>query len=90
MTSKLGEDIEKKVLANIPLGKNEQLIYFVYKQCRNNSLFPLHFIGRFGQPEEVAGLVEFLALNPSANYITGQVNPKFYLYKSMSLSCLTV
>ncbi|KMZ66788.1 Ketoacyl-ACP Reductase [Zostera marina] len=48
MTSKLGEDIEKKVLANIPLG-------------------------RFGQPEEVAGLVEFLALNPSANYITGQV-----------------
>lgn len=48
MTSKLGEDIEKKVLANIPLG-------------------------RFGQPEEVAGLVEFLALNPSSNYITGQV-----------------
>ncbi|XP_047180156.1 3-oxoacyl-[acyl-carrier-protein] reductase, chloroplastic-like [Vigna umbellata] len=30
-------------------------------------------LGRFGQPEEVAGLVEFLALNPSANYITGQV-----------------
>ncbi|WVZ24933.1 hypothetical protein V8G54_003477 [Vigna mungo] len=29
-------------------------------------------LGRFGQPEEVAGLVEFLALNPSANYITGQ------------------
>jgi len=29
--------------------------------------------GRLGQPEEVAGLVEFLALNPSANYITGQV-----------------
>ncbi|RDX68300.1 3-oxoacyl-[acyl-carrier-protein] reductase, chloroplastic, partial [Mucuna pruriens] len=30
-------------------------------------------LGRFGQPEEVAGLVEFLALNPAANYITGQV-----------------
>jgi len=29
--------------------------------------------GRLGQPEEVAGLVEFLALNPAANYITGQV-----------------
>ncbi|XP_029129678.1 3-oxoacyl-[acyl-carrier-protein] reductase 4 isoform X1 [Cajanus cajan] len=28
---------------------------------------------RFGQPEEVAGLVEFLALNPAAKYITGQV-----------------
>ncbi|KAH7840858.1 hypothetical protein Vadar_022593 [Vaccinium darrowii] len=28
---------------------------------------------RYGQPEEVAGLVEFLALNPAAAYITGQV-----------------
>ncbi|XP_019434327.1 PREDICTED: 3-oxoacyl-[acyl-carrier-protein] reductase 4-like [Lupinus angustifolius] len=30
-------------------------------------------LGRFGQPEEVAGLVEFLALNPASSYITGQV-----------------
>ncbi|KAG8383274.1 hypothetical protein BUALT_Bualt05G0167500 [Buddleja alternifolia] len=30
-------------------------------------------LGRYGQPEEVAELVEFLALNPAANYITGQV-----------------
>lgn len=30
-------------------------------------------LGRYGQPEEVAGLVEFLALNPAAGYITGQV-----------------
>lgn len=29
--------------------------------------------GRYGQPEEVAGLVEFLALNPAAAYMTGQV-----------------
>lgn len=29
--------------------------------------------GRYGQPEEVAGLVEFLALSPAASYITGQV-----------------
>nr|XP_023872876.1 3-oxoacyl-[acyl-carrier-protein] reductase, chloroplastic-like [Quercus suber] len=48
MTSKLGEDIEKKILETIPLG-------------------------RYGQPEEVAGLVEFLAINPAASYITGQV-----------------
>ncbi|KAK8615801.1 hypothetical protein V6N13_017379 [Hibiscus sabdariffa] len=48
MTSKLGEDIEKKILGTIPLG-------------------------RYGQPEEVAGLVEFLAVNPASNYITGQV-----------------
>ncbi|KNA16859.1 hypothetical protein SOVF_085380 [Spinacia oleracea] len=48
MTAKLGENIEKKILENIPLG-------------------------RYGQPEEVAGLVEFLALNPAASYITGQV-----------------
>ncbi|GKV14700.1 hypothetical protein SLEP1_g25532 [Rubroshorea leprosula] len=48
LTAKLGEDIEKKILETIPLG-------------------------RYGQPEEVAGLVEFLALNPAASYITGQV-----------------
>ncbi|EYU25934.1 hypothetical protein ABFS82_11G067800 [Erythranthe guttata] len=30
-------------------------------------------LGRYGQPEEVAGLIEFLALNPAAAYITGQV-----------------
>ncbi|KAI4383597.1 hypothetical protein MLD38_009413 [Melastoma candidum] len=30
-------------------------------------------LGRYGQPEEVAGLVEFLAVNPAASYITGQV-----------------
>ncbi|KAL5075898.1 hypothetical protein RYX36_014882 [Vicia faba] len=48
MTAKLGEDIEKKILEAIPLG-------------------------RYGQPEEVAGLVEFLALNQASSYITGQV-----------------
>ncbi|XP_010248881.1 PREDICTED: 3-oxoacyl-[acyl-carrier-protein] reductase 4 [Nelumbo nucifera] len=48
MTAKLGQDIEKKILETIPLG-------------------------RYGQPEEVAGLVEFLALSPAASYITGQV-----------------
>ncbi|CAD5166975.1 unnamed protein product [Musa acuminata subsp. malaccensis] len=30
-------------------------------------------LARYGQPEEVAGLVEFLALNPASSYITGQV-----------------
>ncbi|KAL8201420.1 hypothetical protein R6Q57_012759 [Mikania cordata] len=30
-------------------------------------------LGRYGQPKEVAGLVEFLALNPAASYMTGQV-----------------
>jgi len=30
-------------------------------------------LGRLGEPEEVAGLVEFLALDPAASYITGQV-----------------
>lgn len=29
-------------------------------------------LGRYGQPQEVAGLVSFLAANPSAAYITGQ------------------
>eukprot|EP00879_Flechtneria_rotunda_P010497 GHRR01010973.1.p1 GENE.GHRR01010973.1~~GHRR01010973.1.p1 ORF type:complete len:285 (+),score=98.88 GHRR01010973.1:497-1351(+) len=30
-------------------------------------------LGRYGKPEEVAGLVRFLALDPAAAYITGQV-----------------
>jgi 3-oxoacyl-[acyl-carrier protein] reductase len=30
-------------------------------------------LGRFGQPEEVAGMVRFLAADPAATYITGQV-----------------
>lgn len=30
-------------------------------------------LGRYGQPEEVAGLVQFLAADPAAAYITGQV-----------------
>eukprot|EP00245_Coleochaete_scutata_P006450 TRINITY_DN20891_c0_g1_i1.p1 TRINITY_DN20891_c0_g1~~TRINITY_DN20891_c0_g1_i1.p1 ORF type:complete len:316 (-),score=61.70 TRINITY_DN20891_c0_g1_i1:303-1250(-) len=47
MTQVLGPELEKKILAGIPLG-------------------------RYGQPEEVAGLVRFLALDPAAAYITGQ------------------
>ncbi|PPS40417.1 3-oxoacyl-[acyl-carrier-protein] reductase [Chroococcidiopsis sp. TS-821] len=30
-------------------------------------------LGRYGQPEEVAGMVRFLAADPAAGYITGQV-----------------
>ncbi|MEB3884260.1 3-oxoacyl-[acyl-carrier-protein] reductase [Lyngbya sp. CCY1209] len=30
-------------------------------------------LGRYGEPEEVAGLVKFLAADPAAAYITGQV-----------------
>lgn len=30
-------------------------------------------LGRYGQPEEVAGMVRFLAADPAAIYITGQV-----------------
>jgi 3-oxoacyl-[acyl-carrier protein] reductase len=30
-------------------------------------------LGRFGQPQEVAGMVRFLAADPAAAYITGQV-----------------
>uniref|UniRef100_A0A0A9HF56 3-oxoacyl-[acyl-carrier-protein] reductase n=1 Tax=Arundo donax TaxID=35708 RepID=A0A0A9HF56_ARUDO len=48
MSAKLGEELEKKILSTIPLG-------------------------RYGGPEDVAGLVEFLALSPAASYITGQV-----------------
>ena len=30
-------------------------------------------LGRFGQPEEVAGMVRFLAADAAAAYVTGQV-----------------
>jgi len=30
-------------------------------------------LGRYGQPEEIAGMVRFLAADPAATYITGQV-----------------
>lgn len=30
-------------------------------------------LGRFGQPEDIAGMVRFLAADPAATYITGQV-----------------
>ena len=30
-------------------------------------------LGRYGQPQEVAGMVRFLAADPTAGYITGQV-----------------
>ena len=40
-----------------------------------NSEAILKFIplGRYGQPEEVAGMVRFLAADPAAAYVTGQV-----------------
>ena len=30
-------------------------------------------LGRYGQPEEIAGVIRFLAADPAAAYITGQV-----------------
>jgi len=30
-------------------------------------------LGRYGQPDEIAGMVRFLAADPAAAYITGQV-----------------
>nr|GMC94597.1 Niemann-Pick C1 protein-like [Ipomoea batatas]GME21720.1 Niemann-Pick C1 protein-like [Ipomoea batatas] len=38
-----------------------------------DSLILAVIVRRYGQPVEVAGLVEFLAINPAASYITGQV-----------------
>lgn len=42
--------------------------------------------GRYGQPEEVAGLVEFLALNPASSYITGQVINLFHHDASLCIN----
>jgi len=38
-----------------------------------DTLLPYIPLGRFGQAEEVAGMVRFLAADPAAAYITGQV-----------------
>lgn len=49
-------------------------LLFVVRQsgCVYAFTYSMH-TARYGQPEEVAGLVEFLALSPAASYITGQV-----------------
>jgi 3-oxoacyl-[acyl-carrier protein] reductase len=39
---------------------------------QNRGDFKIHPLNRYGQPEEVAGLVRFLASDPAAAYITGQ------------------
>ena len=51
--------------------------------------------GRYGQPEEVAGLVEFLALNPASSYITGQVidlflSLWFFVYKICAVDLMNL
>jgi 3-oxoacyl-[acyl-carrier protein] reductase len=41
------------------------------KELNKENILPLIPLKRFGTPEEVAGLVKFLALDPAAGYITG-------------------
>eukprot|EP00983_Pelagomonas_calceolata_P133160 1161941-Pelagomonas_calceolata.AAC.1 len=42
--------------------------------CKGSASKQAHYKSwRYGQPEEVAGLVRFLATDPAAAYITGQV-----------------
>ncbi|MEN9217176.1 MAG: 3-oxoacyl-[acyl-carrier-protein] reductase [Gloeomargarita sp. HHBFW_bins_162] len=43
------------------------------ESLKQEDLLKLIPLGRYGQPEEVAGLVAFLGLHPAAGYITGQV-----------------
>ncbi|KAE8696639.1 reductase 2 [Hibiscus syriacus] len=66
MTSKLGEDIEKKILATIPL------VVMLSNICSSGNPFYYGY-RQVCLPEEVAGLVEFLAVNPTSDYITGQL-----------------
>jgi len=46
-----------------------------FKSHHLHSILFVSLTGRYGLPEEVAGLVKFLALDPEAAYITGQVCP---------------
>ncbi|MDB9516879.1 3-oxoacyl-[acyl-carrier-protein] reductase [Roseofilum reptotaenium CS-1145] len=43
------------------------------KDLAADEILKLIPLGRYGQPEEVAGMVRFLAADPAAAYITGQV-----------------
>ena len=43
------------------------------KDLNSESILSAIPLGRFGKPEDVAGAVRFLAADPSASYITGQV-----------------
>ena len=41
------------------------------KELNKEAILPLIPLKRFGTPEEVAGLVRFLALDPAGSYMTG-------------------
>jgi len=43
------------------------------KDLNNEEILKAIPLGRFGNPEDVAGAVRFLAADPAAAYITGQV-----------------
>ncbi|WP_448573466.1 3-oxoacyl-[acyl-carrier-protein] reductase [Trichothermofontia sp.] len=43
------------------------------RDLKAEDILPFIPLGRYGEPEEVAGLVRFLAADPAAAYITGQV-----------------
>jgi len=40
---------------------------------KSDEILKLIPLNRYGQPEEVAGMIRFLAADPAAAYITGQV-----------------
>lgn len=41
------------------------------KDLDKDAILPSIPLKRFGKPEEIAGMVKFLALDPAASYITG-------------------
>lgn len=43
------------------------------KDIPSEEIIKLIPLGRFGKPEEIAGMIRFLAADPAAAYITGQV-----------------
>lgn len=43
------------------------------KDIKSEDIIKYIPLGRYGQPEEIAGMVRFLAADPAAAYITGQV-----------------
>ena len=45
----------------------------IYRRASLITIIKFIPLGRYGKPEEVAGTIRFLAADPAAAYITGQV-----------------
>ena len=79
MTAELSKEIEAKILGVVPLGATPSAParrwHPLLQHVHSLTLAALG-TGRYGNPEDVAGLVRYLSIDPSAAYITGQARAR--------------